>query len=113
MAFSFQIAHKGFLLADYLLHTEKYSIACVNKQKPTMHCDGKCQLAKKINTDNDTKQPLNSQTNPDRYFEILMFFERIPNFHFTTPIERKCIIPFYQPIKGFEINHFVFHPPIL
>jgi hypothetical protein len=51
LLFSALIAHtfsKSLVLADYLVNVEAYKKACVNKAKPMMHCNGKCQMLKKI-----------------------------------------------------------------
>jgi hypothetical protein len=36
------------LYADYLLEKKAYVQYCQNKDKPNMHCEGKCVLSKKI-----------------------------------------------------------------
>lgn len=35
-------------MADYMVNLEAYKKACVNKTKPMMHCNGKCQMLKKM-----------------------------------------------------------------
>ena len=35
-------------MADYMFNLEAYKKACVNKAKPMMHCNGKCQMLKKM-----------------------------------------------------------------
>lgn len=78
IAFSFQTLQKGWLLSDYLLHTEKYEALCVNKSKPKMHCDGKCQLSKKMvdtSDKNSTSKDLSSIT---KIFEYLFYQEITP-----------------------------------
>lgn len=35
-------------MADYYTNTSKYAKNCVNKAKPKMHCNGKCQMMKKL-----------------------------------------------------------------
>lgn len=51
LLFSSLIVHtfsRSLVLADYLINLESYKKACVNKAKPMMHCNGKCQMLKKI-----------------------------------------------------------------
>lgn len=39
----------GFVVEiDYHLRTASYADNCVNKDKPMMHCNGKCQMVKKM-----------------------------------------------------------------
>ena len=35
-------------MADYLVNLEAYKKACVNKSRQMMHCNGKCQMLKKL-----------------------------------------------------------------
>lgn len=39
---------KVVVLADYLANTERYKQDCVNKAKPMLHCNGKCQVKLKL-----------------------------------------------------------------
>ena len=39
---------QGFYYLDYIFNKASYEKNCVNKAKAWLHCDGKCQLAKKI-----------------------------------------------------------------
>lgn len=42
-------AAKTMLLADYLLNKEYIAkVLCINRDKPEMHCNGKCHLAKQL-----------------------------------------------------------------
>ncbi|KEQ28253.1 hypothetical protein N180_01060 [Pedobacter antarcticus 4BY] len=36
------------MLADYYINTAKYANNCENKSRPKMHCQGKCQMMKKL-----------------------------------------------------------------
>jgi hypothetical protein len=39
----------GFMVEiDYYLRTAEYAKNCVNTARPMMHCNGKCQMAKKM-----------------------------------------------------------------
>jgi hypothetical protein len=53
--------HSIFLIADYYVNTQAYTVNCVNKNKPQMHCNGKCQLSKKIQ-----QESKKDQDNPER-----------------------------------------------
>jgi len=37
-----------FIIADYYTHMADYAKNCENKAFPAMHCNGKCQLMKKL-----------------------------------------------------------------
>lgn len=49
LIFSFQEFSRSIILADYNTNIEKYQRACVNKARPKLHCNGKCQMIKKMN----------------------------------------------------------------
>jgi hypothetical protein len=43
-----QSMSRGIIVLSYLTNTRAYQEKCVNKAKPGLHCNGKCQMAKKI-----------------------------------------------------------------
>ena len=50
-----------FIIADYYANTAAYAKNCINKLWPEMHCNGKCQMMKKI-----LKQEKKDQGNTER-----------------------------------------------
>lgn len=87
--------------------TEKF---CVNKDKPQMHCNGQCHLAKELKK---ATQPLSNSNNNKNFKSIQLFAQ-----HATTQIfclsKLKAVTHFnYTELinKGF-IGAF-FHPPTL
>lgn len=49
------------VLADYMANMERYKKDCVNKAKPMLHCNGKCQVKKKLEAhDNEEKRSASS-----------------------------------------------------
>ena len=63
---------------EYLLNYNYIAnVLCVNKDKPEMHCNGKCYLMKKLSK---SANPLNSPKNESstfRYKPFPVYFERI------------------------------------
>ena len=54
--------------ADYILNKDFIvRVLCINREKPAMHCDGKCYLKKKIKQAEKSEQK-SSQTNSKRFF---------------------------------------------
>ncbi|HTD93497.1 MAG TPA: hypothetical protein VK644_06785 [Chitinophagaceae bacterium] len=43
-----QMFGREFYYVDYYMDSAAYAKNCVNKARPKMHCNGKCQLMKKI-----------------------------------------------------------------
>jgi hypothetical protein len=48
LSFLAQMFSREFYYVDYFLDSAAYAKNCVNKARPKMHCNGKCQLMKKI-----------------------------------------------------------------
>ena len=48
LIFLVQSFNQGFCYLDYILRRADYEKQCINKALPQMHCNGKCQLMKKI-----------------------------------------------------------------
>ena len=83
---------------------------CVNKDKPQLHCDGKCYLGKQLkNTEEDSKSAaIKLQKEKDELFKqnleqlelspsfSVSFFGNLPDYTFSIPAE---------PVIGFA------HPP--
>lgn len=43
-------------LLSYYANTKAYAEYCINKSRPKLHCNGKCQLAKKIQQEESKEQ---------------------------------------------------------
>lgn len=111
VAFSFQTIHKGILVGDYVLHQSYYEALCVNKAKPKLHCDGKCQLAKQIQHDSN-QQPTNHDHHSDRFIEFLMFFQKFEFFQFKNIKLVQPLFSFYTLVEGINFQHTILRPPI-
>lgn len=55
-----QSMSKGIIMLSYFTNKQAYERYCVNKARPQLHCDGKCQMSKKIKAEEerDQKDPL-------------------------------------------------------
>lgn len=82
LVFLTQAFSRYFIVADYYLNTSEYAAQCINKDKPWMHCNGRCQLCKKLHqressdrqtperrSDDSCSQPLSS---PESSFVSIM-----------------------------------------
>jgi hypothetical protein len=57
LCFLAQSFSRWLVVVDYCIDTAAYAKNCVNKDKPMMHCNGKCQMCKKMEQqDNPDKQ---------------------------------------------------------
>lgn len=105
-----QTFSKGFLMMGYAVN--KNFIAqnfCVNKSQPVLKCEGKCQLAKKLATDEQENN--HSGVFSKIAFAEMLIVEQLPDFSvlFIPKKERlnrlysTCFIASYFPS--------IFHPP--
>ena len=61
---------KAIIVADFYANQDYIArTLCVNRNKPTMHCGGRCQLCKRLN--NDTKQDQNNSERRPESKEVL------------------------------------------
>jgi hypothetical protein len=72
-------------MADYLVNLETYKKNCVNKAKPMLHCNGKCQLFKKMNKQGD-ENGANASVPKLNQFEVVLssksFFSNLEIIYF-------------------------------
>jgi len=111
LAFIGQTFDQGFLYVDYMLDKADYVRHCVNKSRPQMHCNGKCQLMKKIAEQEKNEQQKAPMLKLGAKMEIV-------------PISDWCVLPSSPDIllssqrarvsnEGIPIDRTasIFHPP--
>ncbi|NOU37531.1 MAG: hypothetical protein HOO89_02370 [Ferruginibacter sp.] len=95
---------------DYALNTNKFAKSCINKAKPKLKCNGKCQMIKKIK-DQEKKEEENNQKNKENNLLVLSsksFFYLLEKVTFSSFSKAK----FYNissPLS--DISYSFFHPP--
>ena len=110
-AFLAQTFSRSFVIANYYTNTSKYAKNCINKTKPKMHCNGKCQMMKKLQ-----EQEKKDQENPERKSEnknelVLSsksFFSNLP--YKITRFVKKIYPTLHCPKETYR-SFEVFHPP--
>ncbi len=100
---------------EYVVNYEYISkVLCINKDKPQLHCNGKCHLLKELAKASDTEKPLSSGKKASSQLVEVLFFEEIASF---------CIVPIRFVVKEKidsscsdlydSLNVYaIFHPPI-
>ena len=83
---------------------------CENRNKPKMHCHGKCYLKKKL--DKDSKEHAPSSRNQKIEHVVDMFYsETTCNLKFTFHNEYVKNYIIYDDLLISSFPHAVFHPP--
>ena len=111
-AFVAQTFNKTLLVIDYYANTQAYAVHCENKAIPMMHCNGKCQMMKKMRQE-EKKDQENPERRPENKNEVTLssksFFATFQS-HVIGQSKFVKIFPFTigLPVdRAFEI----FHPP--
>jgi len=109
-AFSAQTFQRSFIVFDYYTNTTAFSKNCENKSKPILHCNGKCQMQKKLieKEKKDQHNPERKQENKPEVVSSKNFFPSL------TVYSTFCATPQNsRPVntKLSEHRSSIFHPP--
>jgi hypothetical protein len=109
-AFLAQTFTGSLIRLDYYLNTSAYAKDCINKARPKMHCNGNCQVMKKIR-----EEEKKEQEHTERKFEnkeTVLFSKSF----YATIIGRSSIIistAYYikDDVRQLQMPRSCFHPP--
>jgi hypothetical protein len=105
-----QTFSRSLALADYMVNLEAYKKACINKASPKLHCNGKCQILKKVNqqeadTEKNTTVPTFNQ------FELALSSKSFfPKIQLVTEEVRINFYTYQSEITPDYVDT-IFHPP--
>jgi hypothetical protein len=107
-----QSFYTPFLVADYYINTTAYKKNCINKAKAWLHCNGKCQLMKKLRQE-EKKNEENPERKSENKNEIILstksFFATVP-VHHLIQTKSKQLLPASDG-KSMDRSFAIFHPP--
>jgi hypothetical protein len=111
LAFTMQTFNTSFVVYNYYANTSAYAKNCINKSKPKLHCNGKCQMMKKLQQEEKKEQQ--NQDSKTTYKILLTlssksFFATAPT---TTLATTKIIYPLLNGAKEIKIATAIFRPP--
>ena len=106
-----QTFNKSFVVYDYYANTASYSKNCINKAKPQLHCNGKCQMMKKLQE--QEKKDQQNQEQKSGYKQLITLYSK--SFFATLSsdiiILNKILYPTFSDDKECKISNKIFHPP--
>jgi Zn-dependent membrane protease YugP len=110
IAFIAQTFSVGLVMLNYYTNTAAFAKNCENKAKPKLHCNGKCQMMKKLKQ--EEKQ---DQQNPERKSENKIVVLSSKSFYCNS-VDAIAVIFFKAtPVEKFypvtDISYSFFHPP--
>jgi molybdopterin/thiamine biosynthesis adenylyltransferase len=98
------------IVIDYYANTENFAKRCINKLRPSMQCNGKCLLMKKLR-----EEEKKEQQSPERKVETKADCAYTKSFYITRPFSAARIAYPGRSTKsllpGYKVG--VFHPPSL
>ena len=108
MVISLQILNRAVIYIDYYTNTAAYFKNCENKAKLSMHCNGKCQMIKKLQQqEKDDHQNPGKRSGMDEVITVQSFSKLATSLQIATaPVyflhndNRMCAMP-----------RSYFHPP--
>ena len=99
---------------EYVVNYEYISkVLCINKDKPKMHCNGKCHLMQELAKASDAEKPISSDKKGISQIIEVLFFEEIKSFRIK-PIyfgTKEKINKSYSNLYFYLNSCSVFHPP--
>lgn len=109
-AFLLQNFSKVIIIADYVLNKEFITKNfCENKNKPKVHCNGKCHLKKQLDKEEKRENdPLNNQKEKN---EIQLFCQTNRKSPFELYITGEYPFTSYKTQETISFSASVFHPP--
>jgi hypothetical protein len=110
IAFTVQTFSSGFVVLNYYTNTAAFAKNCENKARPKLHCNGKCQMMKKLKQ--EEKQ---DQQNPERKSENKVEVLSSKSFYCSAIAAISTIVAKATPVeKNYpvtDISYAFFHPP--
>jgi len=102
---------KVLVLVDYQANKEYImKVLCINRDKPQLHCEGKCQLTKKLKSQHDTDKQANERGQKQEV-QLNLFCQSLFSFpvtHFATITTQPTAYTFSHTSVAY---HSIFHPP--
>lgn len=107
------IFHKTLIIGSFYAR-KAYIIEflCENRQKPELHCDGKCYLKKQMN---DTEKEKNNVPNfPVLEENVTFYYQTIYQFEFLNPVanNRSVFLQYQIPQTESPLSD-IFRPPVI
>ena len=99
---------------DYVVNYEYISkVLCVNKEKPKLHCNGKCYLMKELAKNSESEDPISTNKKITSQETVVVFCQEINSFALSPLYFRqtKEANSAYSNLYSYKITNSVFHPP--
>ena len=102
---------KSLIVADYFVNTSSYAKDCINKARPKMHCNGKCQMMMKLKAE-EKKESENTEKKSNLQNKVISSKSFFTNtIAFTETILYTITTSISNDNKIVSMPRAFFHPP--
>jgi hypothetical protein len=107
-----QTFQRGLIVLDYYTNTASFAKDCENKARPLLHCNGKCQMMKKLRQEEkkDQQNPERKSENKNETWTSVSYFTTLS---LQLPEEETHAYPVMTEASLADQPHSIFHPPSL
>ena len=109
ITFAAQTFSKAVIILDYYTHTTSYAKDCINKAHPMLHCNGKCQMMKKLQQEEKKEQQYPESKSGNKNQDI--YFNPVFAIRLLQPIISLQIYSDAPIEKVRDNSALIFHPP--
>lgn len=108
-AFAAQSFNRAMIVFEYYTNTAAFVKNCENKAKPMLHCNGRCQMMKKLKQE-ENKDKQNSERRSDNKDEV--YFAKTISSHLSIISLQPSLTFFIRNNNAVkDIAADFFHPP--
>ena len=110
-----QVFSKWLMVIDYAVNKDYIAKnLCENRSRPTLHCNGKCQLMKKMALEEDQSNKTNSGSSVAKApFTDVLFNAAFTLTQLTTSASDFSYNDFYLVAIPSSFHSSIFHPPLV
>ena len=110
-----QVFSKWLMVIDYTINKDYIAKnLCENRNRPTLHCNGKCQLMKKMALEDDQTNKTNSASSVAKApFTEVLFNAAFALTHLTACASDSLYNDFYLVAISSSFHSSIFHPPLV
>jgi len=110
LAFGLQCFNNTYIVVDYYSNTKAYAKECINKNRPSMHCNGRCAMMKKLKSaeKKDAESPERKQDNKQPYFTLCILNS---NLLLAISNINKKVYPALEENTTYKMPRSNFRPP--
>lgn len=110
IAFTAQVFNRTVIVLDYNINTAAFAKNCENKAKPMMHCNGKCQMMKKLKEE-EKKEQQSPERKADNKNEVVSSKSFFTTLSFQKLSLQNEFPSYFNPSISKGISSEFFHPP--